>query len=119
MITNLAPRAMLMLALVIGYFSGVGQAIAATVTYDVSGTFQKLTGSDYSALSGGSFSGTFTVPKGTFPLPSNTYDIFYSFTLNIYTSTGALFSILSSTTPGANLVITNDYESYYGGGEPI
>lgn len=88
---------------------------ASTVTYDVSGTFEQLPGSDYSTLSGGSFSGGFEAPGTTFPLPSSSYDYLYDFSVNIYTSTGALFSTLSSTTPGAYLMISTDYLNIYGG----
>ena len=90
-------------------------ARASTVTYDVSGTFEQLPGSDYSTLSGGSFSGTFEAPSNTFPLSTSSYDYLYDFSLNIYTSTGALFSTLSSATPGAYLMLSTDYLDIYGG----
>lgn len=90
-------------------------ARASTVAYDVSGTFEQLPGGDYSTLSGGSFSGTFEAPSTTFPLPSSSYDYLYDFSINIYTSTGALFSTLSSATPGAYLMISTDYLDIYGG----
>src|ERR1700733_10914300 len=94
-------------------------AAAATVTYDVSGTFETLTGSSYAELSGGSFSGAFSVPGDTFPLSGNKYETFNNFSLNIYSSADLLVQTLSGTTPGATLVITNEYTSYYGGGEQI
>jgi hypothetical protein len=72
-------------------------ASAATVTYSVSGTFESLSGSDYSALSGGSFTGTFVAPSHTFPLAPSTYDYLNNFQINLYTANGSLFSTLSST----------------------
>jgi PEP-CTERM motif len=95
--------------------SGVGAASASTITYDVSGTFRKLTGPDYSALSGGSFSGTFVVPSNTFPETPTTWDYFYNFNVNLYTSAGTLFATLSNTTPGSYLMISTNYLSLYGG----
>jgi hypothetical protein len=94
-------------------------AAPVTITYDVAGTFETLTGSDYADLSGGSFSGTFTVPSGTFPLSGNEYSTFSNFTLNIYNVAHQPVQTLTGTTPGADLVITNDYTSYYGGGEQV
>jgi hypothetical protein len=76
-------------------------ACATSVTYDVSGTFQNLSGSDYSALSSGSFTGTFVAPSNTFPLAGSTYDYFHNFQINLYTANDSLFSALSSSTPGS------------------
>jgi hypothetical protein len=98
-----------------GLISSVGSAVGATLTYDVAGTFETSGGSDYADLSGGSFSGTFSVPSGTFPLSSSTYETFSSFTLNIYNAADQLVQTLSGATPGADLAITNDYIGNYGG----
>lgn len=102
-----------------GLMSSVSSVFAATVTYDVAGTFETLGGSDYADLSGGSFSGTFSVPNGTFPLSTNYYETFSSFTLDIYNAADQLVQTLSGATPGAHLVITDDATSTYGGGEQI
>jgi hypothetical protein len=107
--------AALLAAAVAWLVSGVGAASASTITYDVSGTFRKLTGPDYSALSGGSFSGMFVVPSNTFPETSTTWDYFYNFNVNLYTAAGTLFATLSSTTPGSYLMISTNYLSLYGG----
>jgi hypothetical protein len=96
-------------------------ASAATVTnttYDVAGTFQTLNGSDYAELSGGSFSGSFVAPTGTFPLTGTTYQTFSNFSLNIYNAADQLVQTLSSATQGAYVYVTNDAPSY-GGGEQI
>ena len=105
-----------------GLIFSIGSSVAApvtTVTYGVAGTFETLSGSYYADLSGGSFSGTFLVPSATFPLSGNKYETFSNFTLNVYNAANQLVSTLSGTTPGATLVITNEYTSYYGGGEQI
>jgi hypothetical protein len=66
------------------------------VTYTVSGTFEQLSGSDYSALSGGSFVGTFVAPSDTFALAPQTYDDLHDYEVNLYTANGTLFSTLNS-----------------------
>jgi len=90
-------------------------ASATAVTYDVSGTFENLSGSDYSALSGGSFRGTFLAPSNTFPLAPSTYDYLDNFQINLYTANGNLFSTLSSSTSGSYLEISDNYLDIYGG----
>jgi hypothetical protein len=91
-------------------------ASASTVTYDVAGTFQQITGSTYySALSGGSFTGSFQSPSGTFPLSDSTYDTLHDFDINFYTSTGALYATLNGATGGSYLAITNTTTGTYGG----
>ena len=92
-----------------------GPASASTVTYDVSGTFKKLSGSYYSALSGGSFTGTFLAPSHTFPLAPSTYDYLHNFQISLYTANGSLFSTLSSSTSGSYLAISDNYLNIYGG----
>ena len=79
-------------------------ASATSVTYDVSGTFQNLSGSDYSALSSGSFPGTFVAPSNTFPLAGSTYDYLHNFQINLDTANNSLFSALSSSTPAHTLI---------------
>lgn len=94
----------------------VSQSASATsVTYDVSGTFENLSGSYYSALSRGSFTGTFVAPSNTFPLGSSTYDYLHNFQINLYTANGSLFSTLSSSTAGSYLDISNNNLGTYGG----
>jgi len=94
----------------------VSQSASATsVTYDVSGTFENLSGSDYSALSRGSFTGTFVAPSNTFPLAASTYDYLHNFQINLYTANGSLFSTLSSSTPGSYLDISDNNLGIYGG----
>lgn len=90
-------------------------ASATSVTYDVSGTFQNLSGSDYSALSSGSFTGTFVASSNTFPLAASTYDYLHNFQINLYTANGSLFSTVSSTTPGSYLDISDNNLGIYGG----
>jgi hypothetical protein len=90
-------------------------ASASTLTYDVSGTFKRLSGSYYSALSGGSFTGTFLAPSNTFPLAPSTYDYLHNFQINLYTANGSLFSTLSSSTSGSYLAISDNYLNIYGG----
>ena len=84
-------------------------ASATAVTYDVSGTFENLSGSDYSALSRGSFTGTFIAPNNTFPLAPSTYDYLHNFQINLCTANGNLFSTLSSSTSGSYLEISDNY----------
>jgi hypothetical protein len=92
---------------------------AATVTYDTSGTFATIAGSTYySALSGGSFSGSFETPSGIFPLAASTYHTYENvsdFDISLYTSTGVLFATLSGATPNSYLYITNTTIANYGG----
>jgi hypothetical protein len=95
--------------------SATDAASAATVTYTVSGTFQNLSGPYYSALSGGSFTGTFLAPSNTFPLAPATYDYLHNYQINIYTANGSLFSTLSGATPGSYLAISDNYLDIYGG----
>jgi hypothetical protein len=90
-------------------------ASAATVTYNVSGTFETLNGSYYLALSGGSFTGTFLAPGNTFPLAPSTYDYLHNFQINLYTASGSLFSTLSSVTSGSYLAISDNNLGIYGG----
>ena len=90
-------------------------ALATEVTYNFSGTFVSQSGSIWSALSGGSFTGTFVAPDGAFPLPPATISYLDSFEINIYTASGTLFSTLSSNVPGSYEYFTNDYVSIYGG----
>jgi hypothetical protein len=90
-------------------------ASATTVTYNVSGTFENLSGSYYSALSGGSFTGTFLAPSNTFPLAPSTYDYLHNFQINLYTANGSLFSTLSSITSGSYLAISDNNLGIYGG----
>ena len=98
-----------------GTIAGCEPASATTVTYDVSGTFQKLNGSYYSALSGGSFTGTFVASSTTFPLAASTYDYLHNFQINLYTASGSLFSTLSSATSGSYLAISDNNLGIYGG----
>ncbi len=90
-------------------------ASASTLAYTVSGTFENLSGSYYSALSGGSFTGTFLAPSNTFPLAPSTYDYLHNFSVNLYTANGSLFSTLSSSTSGSYLAISDNYLDIYGG----
>jgi PEP-CTERM motif len=90
-------------------------ALATEVTYNISGTFQNLSGSYYSVLSGGSFTGTFVAPADIFPLPPATDDYLDNFQINIYTASGSLFTTLSSNVAGSYEYFTNDYVSSYGG----
>ena len=90
-------------------------ALATEVTYNISGTFQNLSGSYYSVLSGGSFTGTFVAPANVFPLSSATTNYLDSFQINIYTASGTLFSTLSSNVAGSYEYFTNNYVSSYGG----
>ena len=90
-------------------------AFASAVTYTVSGTFENLSGSYYSALSGGSFTGTFLAQSNTFPLAPSTYDYLHNFPVNLYTANGSLFSTLSSSTSGSYLAISDNYLNLYGG----
>lgn len=90
-------------------------ALATEVTYNFSGTFVSQSGSIWSALSGGSFTGTFDAPADAFPLPSATTNYLDSFQINIYTASGTLFSTLSSNVAGSYEYFTNDYVSSYGG----
>ncbi|WP_213775399.1 PEP-CTERM sorting domain-containing protein [Bradyrhizobium sp. dw_78] len=104
------------LALFFGMTGLASVASASPITYDVSGSFQDIPGSSYySALSGGSFSGSFVAPSGTFPLGTNSYDYLYNYNINIYAANGSLLSTLSSSTPGAYLMISTAYLDIYGG----
>lgn len=92
-----------------------GPASAAVLTYDVSGRFENRSGSYYSALSGGSFTGTFVAPSNTFPLAPSTYKYLHNFQINLYTANGSLFSRLSSSTSGSYLEISDNNLGIYGG----
>src|ERR1700730_14831622 len=90
-------------------------ALATEVTYNFSGTFVSQSGSIWSALSGGSFTGTFDALDGAFPLPPATINYLDSFEINIYTASGTLFSTLSSNVPGSYEYFTSESVSIYGG----
>jgi PEP-CTERM motif len=88
---------------------------ACAVVYQISGTFQDFSGADYAALSGGSFTGTFVAPAGTFPLAPATDEYLDDFRINIFTAKGTLYTTLSSNVAGLYEYFTNDYASSYGG----
>jgi hypothetical protein len=97
--------------------SPASAALATNATYDVAGTFENLSGSYYDVLSGGSFSGSFSVPTGTFPLSGIQYETFSDFNLSIYNAAGQLEQTLIGGTNGAYIFVTNDNPST--GGEQI
>jgi hypothetical protein len=93
-------------------------AASAAVTYTVSGTFRTQSGGLYATLSGGSFSGSFTLADDYFPRPAENSAYLYDapFSIDIFSASGTKVTTLANTPAQATyLQVANTYASTYGG----